>query len=229
MARKQPGQKFLGSQKWLQVLVNDQRDLANRKFAEALGLSAENSVHWKSPLRTDGYAEYSDGDAFGLLGVSFSKTALEQFWPVRGGPCWDALAVAGQAPGKPILVEAKSHLCELCSAECGAEDESLRVIKASLGKTKAFLGSTTRTNWSKSYYQYANRLAHLYLLRELNGLDAYLVFIYFLNDEEMGGPRTIEEWKTVIRLAERSLGVHGHPFLAYAPAVFIDVRELRGG
>jgi hypothetical protein len=30
------------------------------------------------------------------------------------------------------------------------------------------------------------------------------VFIYFLNDEEVGGPRTINEWRTVIELAERS-------------------------
>lgn len=227
MPRNPQGQKFLGSQKWLQALVNDHRDLADRGLAEALRLSADEIVQWRSPLRDDDYAEYSDGEAFARIGVQFDNTPLAQFWPPNG-PCWDALAVAGQSPGKPILVEAKSHLCELCSAKCGAQGESLLRINASLNKTKAFLGSTTRVDWSKSYYQYANRLAHLYLLRELNGLDAYLVFIYFRNDDEMGGPKTRAEWETVIELAERSLGVHRHRLSDYARSIFIDVNDLRG-
>lgn len=226
MARWPQRNKELGSQKWLQSLVNDYQALINREIAIALGLPA-GEIRWLSPLFDDEYAEYQDGDAFAKLGVVFGKTRLGQFWPARG-PCWDALAIAGQSPGKPILVEAKSHLGELCSTKCGATRESLDRINGSLKLTREFLGSKTRIDWSKSYYQYANRLAHLYLLRELNGLDAYMVFLYFLNDEEMGGPRTVDEWKTVIELAQRSLGVCGHPFLKYAPSLFIDVSQLQG-
>jgi hypothetical protein len=226
MSREPQKQATLGSQKWLQVLINDRADLINRALAPALKLQSPGVLHWRSPLRSDDYAEYRDECALELLGIDLQQRALEHFWPAKG-PRWDALAVAGESPPKPILVEAKSHICELCSTACGAKGQSLRTIEASLAATRTFLGSTTRINWSKSYYQYANRLAHLYLLRELNGLDAYLVFVYFLNDEEMGGPRTVEEWKTVIELAERSLGVCGHRLSQFAPKVFIDVNELR--
>lgn len=217
---------ILGSQKWLQILVNDRADMIKRLLVPALNLQPSDEIRWLSPLRSDQYAEYRDKCALDRLEVVLKQYSLDRFWP-ENGPRWDALAVAGQASLKPILLEAKSHLCELCSPACGAQDESLERIEASLAATRMFLGSTTRIKWSKSYYQYANRLAHLYLLRELNGLDAYLVFIYFLNDEEMGGPRTIDEWETVIELAERSLGVCEHRLSQFAPKVFIDVNDLR--
>jgi hypothetical protein len=41
-----------------------------------------------------------------------------------------------------------------------------------------------------------NRLAHLYFLCELNGVPAFLVFVYFVNDQEMQGPTTKKEWQT---------------------------------
>jgi hypothetical protein len=226
MSREAQSRAILGSMKWLQILVNDRPDLINRELVPALHLESPDELRWLSPLRSDEYAEYRDESALDLLGIGLHEHALKGFWPPTG-PRWDALAIARHGPPKPVLVEAKSHLCELCSAACGAKGESLRLIEASLAATRTFLGSTTRTNWSKSYYQYANRLTHLYLLRELNHLDAYLVFIYFLNDEEVGGPRTINEWRTVIELAERSLGVCGHQLSQFPPAVFIDVNDLR--
>ena len=41
-------------------------------------------------------------------------------------------------------------------------------------------------DWSGTFYQYANRLAHLYLLHELNDVDAWLVFVYFVGDSRSG-------------------------------------------
>jgi hypothetical protein len=228
MSREPQNLANLGSQKWLQILVNERADLINGALALAFNLKSQEDVRWLSPLRNDEYAEYRDACALDLLGIDLKERALNHFWPAKG-PQWDALAVAGQSPSKPILVEAKSHLCELCSTACGAKGQSLELIEGSLAATRTFLGSTTRINWSKSYYQYANRLAHLYLLRELNHLDAYLVFVYFLNDDEMGGPRTEDEWKMVIELAERSLGVCGHRLSQFAPKIFIDVNDLRRG
>lgn len=226
MSRWPQGKKELGSQKWLQKLINERPQLANATIGQLLNCRPD-EIHWKSPLESDEFAEYRDQCAFGRIGARLEAHQLHTYWPANG-PQWDGLANAGEPLSRIILVEAKSHLCEFCSTACGARNQSLARIQASLAQTRLFLGSTTRTDWSKSYYQYANRLAHLYLLRELNRLDAFLVFIYFLNDEEMGGPRTIDEWRTVIELAERSLGVHGHPFLQYAPAIFIDVRDLQG-
>ena len=46
---------------------------------------------------------------------------------------------------------------------------------------------TSTTDWTKCFYQYANRLAHLYFLKELNGIDAALVFVYFTGDTTING------------------------------------------
>jgi hypothetical protein len=67
-------------------------------------------------------------------------------------------------------------------------DECSRTkIRASLNKTKDVLNTKNAIDWSIGFYQYTNRLTHLYLLRELNHLPAYLLFIYFMNDAEMNG------------------------------------------
>ena len=49
-------------------------------------------------------------------------------------------------------------------------------------------------------YQYANRLAHLYSLRQMNDIDAYLVFVYFLNDPDLDGPHTERERRAAIEV-----------------------------
>lgn len=217
----------LGSMKWLQVLINERPALVNDQLAGLLKCAASD-VRWRSPLGNDNFSEYRDQCALDRLGAGLVHQRLPMFWPARG-PQWDALGTAGPKSEKHILVEAKAHLGEFCSMPSGAHGRSLELIEASLAATRTFLGSTTRINWSQSCYQYANRLAHLYLLRELNRLDAYLVFIYFLNDEEMGGPRTVDEWNTVIELAERSLGICGHRLSQFAPKLFIDVNDLGDG
>jgi hypothetical protein len=211
--------------KWLQKLINDHPSIINEELAPLLNCSPD-EIHWKSPLDDDELSEYRDQDAVDRLGARLAEHQLDEFWPANG-PQWDALAVAAARKDKYIFAEAKSHICEVCSSGSTAGEESLKRIRASLSTTKRFLGSETRTNWSKSYYQYANRLAHLYLFRELNHLDAYLLFICFMNDTEMGGPQSIEEWRTVIQLTERSLGIHQHRLSKFAPAIFIDVNRLR--
>ena len=48
-----------------------------------------------------------------------------------------------------------------------------------LASAKEALGVPKDAPWDAPFYQYANRLAHLYFLRQLNGLDATLLFLYF--------------------------------------------------
>jgi len=67
------------------------------------------------------------------------------------------------------------------------------IIERSLYEVMLFLKVRNSDNWTQSLYQYANRLAHLYLLRELNGIPAFLVFAYFVDDQEMHGPTTVRE------------------------------------
>lgn len=59
----------------------------------------------------------------------------------------------------------------------------------SFNETKHFLQAEPGCDWTERFYQYANRLAFLYFLREVNGIEAYLVFLYFLNDPHHDGPK----------------------------------------
>ena len=191
MPRIKQARALRGSQKWFQILVNERRELLERHLAEALGIVDCEGIHWLSPLKDDGYAEYSDQAFLERLDITLESESLGSFWP-KGGPVWDALAKTER--GNLILVEAKAHISELVSPPTGATEPSLTKIRESLNATKEFLGSSSEADWSTCFYQYTNRLAHLYLLRELNALAAFLIFVYFDNDKNMGGPSTHAEW-----------------------------------
>jgi hypothetical protein len=218
--RQSTGKK--GSKKWIQKLVNEKPELLSSRIAEELKLPESECIRWLSPLKNDEYAEYSDWGSLNLLGVSLEKRPLADFWP-ENGPQWDALGKSDS--GKLFLVEAKSHISELSSSIGAKAENSVRRIRRSLEETKGFLNSNAEVDWSRGFYQYANRLAHLYLLRQ-NDLPAYLVFVYFLNDFEMAGPATIDQWKGVIELLHTYLGITRHKLQKYTADVFIDVTQL---
>jgi len=223
MSRKEQGQALRGSQKWLQILVNECPELTDRVLATTLRLSQGERVRWLSPLTDDDYAEYRDQEFIDRLGITLKEVPLASFWP-RLGPVWDGLAKTDR--GDIILVEAKAHIQELVTKPTGASGRSLTKIRKSLDETKRFLGSHSEADWATCFYQYTNRLAHLYLLRRLNALPAYLLFIYFIKDEEIGGPGTRLEWQGAIKLLESFLGLREHKLSQYVLHVFVDVNEL---
>jgi hypothetical protein len=155
--------------------------------------------------------------------VKLEKLSLNEFWP-KGGPQWDALGRS--ASGKLFLVEAKSHVQELVSTLQAKDKDSVKRILKSLREVKNYLGSKTFFDWSKCFYQYTNRLAHLYLLRE-NGLNAYLIFVYFINDSHVKGPTTVSEWKGAIKLLHFCLGIERHKLKKYTADIFVDVNQLQ--
>ena len=224
MARREQHRASHGGQKWLQILVNERPEVIDRVLANLLGLAQGEQAHWLSPLKDDDYAEYRDQEFITRLGITLGRVPLASFWP-RIGPAWDALAKTDR--GDLILVEAKAHIPELVSDPTGASEPSLTKIREGLDATKWFLGSHSDADWATCFYQYTNRLAHLYLLRELNGWPAYLLFLYFINDEEMGGPSTQSEWEGAISLLESFLGIRRqHRLAKYVLHAFIDVEEL---
>lgn len=80
-------------------------------------------------------------------------------------------------------MEAKAHLNELYSPATGASAESTLVtIRSSLGVAQRALCPGVECDWSKQFYQYANRIAHGYFLNDLNGIPTKLVFLYFIGD-----------------------------------------------
>jgi hypothetical protein len=198
--------------------------LLNRQLVTPLGLAEEEPIHWLSPLKDDDFAEYSDQAFLERLGIALERRPLGSFWP-KGGPVWDALAKTDRR--QVILVEAKAHIPELVSPRTGATGVSLRRIRQSLAETKLFLGSRSEADWSANFYQYTNRLAHLYLLRELNGVQAFMLFLYFINDKEMCGPSTQAEWKGAVSLLKSFLGLQRHKLSRYVLDRFIDIRELQ--
>ena len=225
-----------GSRRWLQVLVNCRPKLLDDAIGASLPV-VSGDIDWRSPLAADHYAEYRDQSFLDrLAGSPFYREPsrpqrdLSEFWP-RFGPQWDGLAVTDK--GQILLVEAKAHVAEMVTAPSQARGESaIARIQESLRTVKNFVNSKSQADWSATFYQYANRLAHLYWLREVNGHDAYLVNLFFLNDREMNGPSSVAEWQAAIQLQEVFLGVRQTSYAldpwvgAYVLDVFIDTNDI---
>ncbi len=148
---------------------------------------------------------------------------LDNFWPQRG-PQWDALGKSDK--GTIFLVEAKAHIPEINSPGTQAKGESLLKIQSRLDETKRYLNAKPEIDWSQNFYQYTNRLVHLYLLRVLNDLPTYLVFVNFVNDTEMNGPKSADEWRGALKLLHTYLGISRNKLSKYVLELFIGVKYL---
>lgn len=213
-----------GSQRWLQVAVERAPKLLDAALQEAGAIEPGDEVDWRSPLVTDGFRECRDQEALRRLGIgTLSGRSLNAFWP-RRGPVWDALGRSRQ--GRPILVEAKAHIPEAVSPPSMASEASIGLIRQSFAEARRFYTRRSNADWSSVFYQYANRLAFQYLLRELNGFPSVLVFLDFLNAREVNGPTSSAEWKGATRVIHTQLGLPEdlRPFGVYH--AYVDVQEL---
>ncbi len=142
--RKEQAAAPRGSQRWLQVAVNRRPEVISSAIAQALCLPDGEEIEWLSPLESDGFAEYRDGQFLDRLGVDLDCRTLEDFWP-KGGPQWDGLART--SGDRIILLEAKANIPELDSSPTGAKSEkSLQKIETALTETKEFLGVESKTD-----------------------------------------------------------------------------------
>ena len=215
-----------GSLKWIQKVVNQHSDYLNRPVREACALDPDETIEWVSPREEDDYAEYRDAAFLDRLGVELARRPLNGFWP-NLGPQWDALGRT--SGGTVLLVEAKANILEVVSPACKASEPSKRQIQQSLRETQEFLKVDLNIDWSGKLYQYANRLAHLYLLRHLNQTPAYLMFVYFVQAADVKGPGTIAEWEAALSVVRGVLGIGEHHRLSrFVFEVFIPVNELQG-
>lgn len=225
MGRFPQSKNARGSLKWTQVVVNECPELINSPLREASALSSDVPISWLSPIHSDDFSEYRDQAFLQLLRVHLEKRPLETFWPNRG-PQWDALGRSHN--GELFLVESKAHVSEILSPGTSASAKSKILIERSLKELQSFLRVSPAVDWSAVLYQYTNRLAHLYLLRELNHMRAFLVFLYFVGDREMEGPQTVREWESAIRVVRGVLGLKDRNRLSkYVLDVFIDVGEIK--
>jgi hypothetical protein len=74
-------------------------------------------------------------------------------------------------------------------------------------------------DWSKQFYQYANRLAHAYWQEKLNGISTRLVFLYQIGAADVDGPSTRAEWESAVHTVHQTLG------LTTMPAFVVDAHE----
>jgi len=137
----------------------------------------------------------------------------EKEWPQTGKQMnWDLLGYTKQNNKKNwILIEAKAHLGEL-EQYCKATSlDSIEKIESALLKTAKNYGIKVPKNkpWTKKYYQFANRIYVLDLLKR-NGFNAKLINIYFVGDmisKSRKSPQNKHEWSTKIKEMKDYLGV----------------------
>ena len=220
------GRAHWGSQRQLQDYVNGHEEVLTRAVMEAIPprfgeLGA--SIKWVSPLAQDNYTEYRDGDFLRAVGLGDFVGELESFWP-SGGPCWDALGIVSDLKQrmKPniVLVEAKSHLAEIYGSGCQAGVHSRELIAKSLGLTKVWCNAVAGDVWTGPLYQSANRLAHLYFIRERLNSFAWLVNLCFINDPI--GPADRVAWEAELTKVKVQLGINSPvPFVinVFLPAL----------
>lgn len=195
----------LGSQRLLQIAVGKYPSILEDALRTVGAIGNAETVTWTSPLEAEGFKEFQDLAALEKLGVSDSiNYPLKKFWP-RLGPVWDATGITSQ--GVPILLEAKAHIPEAVSPPSKASPGSMQLIEKSLERARKFYPPRSTSTWSGTFYQYANRLAHQYFLRELNQIPSILVFLDFFNAVEMDGPASELEWKGATRLLHAVLGL----------------------
>lgn len=209
MPRRERPAETQRSEHWLRTAVNDHPDTLNALVSDLFAWDAADRIKWLSPIASDNYAEYSDQDFLNRLGITKVKVSLSDFWP-SGGPRWDGLAITDS--GRLILVEAKAYIEEAVDYGSRASATSLKKIKAALASAKKSFGAADEACWEAPFYQYANRLAHLYFLRELNGLNAYLLFLYFADAPDVPRPCSTQQWQGAARLTEKCLGFDAHRF-----------------
>ncbi|MDD3581451.1 MAG: hypothetical protein PHW74_10560 [Desulfobacca sp.] len=213
-----------GSLKWIQIVINDCPEILNREIKSTGDIHEAEKITWVSPLRQDDYAEYRDNDFLDRLDIKLNQRSLNQFWPERG-PQWDGLGKSES--GELFLVEAKAHIEELFSQCQAASEKSRSLISASLNEVRQFLGVDAAVDWSQVFYQYTNRLAHLYLLRQVNRLPAFLVNVYFCGDD-MNGPKTSDEWRAALKVLKGVLVLGmNHKLRKYVVEAFVDVKEIK--
>lgn len=205
-------------------MINKNQDLIDNLLKSSFEELADQQIFWASPIEQDDFAEYRGNDFLFRVGLDPTEIKLGSFWPARG-PQWDALARTPR--GHVILVEAKGNILEILSSRTKAREKSKKRIDKSLKDTKVFLNIAKDIDWSGTFYQYTNRLAHLYFLREKCKKPAFLVNIYFIGDDTVFGPKTQQEWDGALKVLHAYLGLSRHKLSKFMTDVFIDIKDFK--
>lgn len=214
-----------GSQKWTQEIINTCPEFLNALIREKLPSLAKRDIVWLSPLEKDDFAEYRNSAFLQRIGLSGLTEELRQFWP-KNGPQWDALGKTLDEEAF-ILIEAKANVPELITT-CGAKaKKSFDTISDRLAETQRWLNcQKSLLDWKYGFYQYANRLTHLYFLRKKSQKEAYLVFLYFVADLTHI-PTSHDAWNSALELQKKLMGLSAGGQTGKVIDLFITTEEIR--
>ena len=218
------GRAFVGSQLQIQIAVSRRQAELSEATAQAIGLPVTSSLVWTSPLEDECFAEYRDRSFLRAVGLERLAPSLRAFWP-QSGPRWDGLAkieTAGALSGV-VLVEAKSYLEEMEGDGCKAKKASLDQIQKSLTEAKRWFDVPESADWLRPLYQFANRLAHVYFLRERHGIATWLVNVCVTNDPTWKATSRTE-WTAHMTAVRARLGFDGRP-IPWVADVFLAGRS----
>lgn len=169
-----------------------------------------------------------------LIGVSFLKDELvnkhwEKEWPQTGNVMnWDLVGFTIENNIKTwLLIEAKAHIGEL-GQSCGAtNNDSKEKISNALEKAANYLKIDFNSNWLKKYYQLANHMYILYLLRS-HGISVKLINIYFIGDlssKNRISPQIEDEWSNALNKMKECIGLKDQQYNLGIYDIFLDVAQ----
>ena len=203
----------------------------DKLLIENMSFSNGASIQWLD-FEFDSKEQWPDAE---LKGLEFLKgeqylslqKKWKDFWPLGGGiHNWDAVGwIIANGKRDLLLVEAKAHTNELIS-HCGAKskDSIDKIIKA-FDQVKSALNVPADKDWTKLYYQFTNRVATLHFLKN-NGINANMLFIYFIGDKAKGKicPKSEQEWEKPLKEQSDWVGLpQAHPLQSRIHKIFMKV------
>lgn len=207
-----------GSEWQLLRMLGHHREYFFKELRSQIGLPDNVEIHWldypwdNKSISGDG--EYIKRDFFEKIPEIFTEEVMSKFEKDKFGEKleqhWDGIFWVKDTI---YIVEAKAYLKEI-ESNCGAGKKSSSIIEGYFKETREYFEISSANDWTKIYYQMANRLAFLKLLQS-HGVKAKLVNIYFVNGYERkikgdiieNKNTTKEQWKKDIEKEETYLGI----------------------
>lgn len=218
--------RVYGSQYQIRQSVNSNVVQFNRSIFQETGFSIEK---WISPLAGNNNVELYDQTFRDVVDIEFAPESLKlkwrDFWPMCGGPHWDAVGIAKNPSGAKILVlvEAKSHV-EEARNEGGSGANSYESRKKISGSLKKYAGADYI---SDPYYQLANRIAFAEFLNA-RGIQTELLYVVYCNDTTHSS-NGHSEWcqpESQLRAEVLEMKKKFTGFLAHCHFLFLEAASL---
>lgn len=181
------GLALKGSKLRMQQVANDKNLIL--KFSKLL--NEKKAIKFISPLQKENYKEYKLNQKKEILKIfSDIKWGYNNEEWKTGQPQWDGIATS--ADGNTLyLIEAKSHPKEMktkCKSKSIKENGNKEIIEKILKFTfnKYNKNNGVFSSWMNKYYQFANRIAFLELIKNSKKFkNVKLVLLNFVDDITM--------------------------------------------